>query len=166
MKMFSRMCFVLFICVAALPIRAQVAGCASGDIPMTAAGVSTCLPGNTQPQTQEPQPPVPKWESRWGAIATDAPHAALGAVTGSKNKSGAERAAIADCHAKGGVDCQVQVSYANSCAALAVSASSGGTASRADVSEAQQAALDVCKQGGGSDCRVYYSACSPAERVR
>lgn len=50
-----------------------------------------------------------KWQSRLGAIATDAPHGIISPVKDQLNRSDTERAAIADCKAKGGVDCELQI---------------------------------------------------------
>ncbi|MQQ99822.1 DUF4189 domain-containing protein [Glaciimonas soli] len=115
--------------------------------------------------TQQQQPPV-RWESRWGAIATDAPHAVLGTSTGQKSQASAERAATNDCMAKGGQNCVLQISYANTCAALAVSSKSTGTASRVGLADAEKAATKACQDGGGSDCRIYYSSCTQSQPIQ
>jgi hypothetical protein len=164
----------LFLCASAVcqHVRAQVA-CPPGWIPYSAGGggVAACGPDpsyNQEPPSQAPQSTqsTPVWQSRWGAIATDAPHGALGVTTHMPNQQTAEIGALADCHAKGGSNCQIQVSYSNSCAALAVSDVSGGTASRISSTQAEEAAMKVCKDGGGTNCHVYYSACSAPAQIR
>lgn len=148
--------------------QAQVAGCAPGTIPYTVPGVSTCLPGVADGnQQQAPQAPQqPQWQERWGAIATDESHGVLGAVTGRATQGEAENDAIADCHAKGGSICKLEMPYANGCIAFTVSDSGYNAAADSTVDEAAKIGMDTCKKAGAGNCHVYYSACSPAVRIR
>lgn len=142
--------------------RAQVAGCAPGDIPMTAGGVSTCLPGNAQPE--QPQAPAPKWETRWGAIATDADKGVIGSVSGASSKADAKRAAMDDCRTKGGDHCLLQMPFSNGCAAVVVGDSVFNVAADETVDRASQAGIQQCGKSS-KNCHVYFSLCSPPVRV-
>jgi hypothetical protein len=107
----------------------------------------------------------PKWETRWGAIATDAEHAKLGVVIAASNKRMAELGALEDCKNKGGSNCKLQLSYYNQCAAMVVGDRVMNTGSAATLEEAKQMGLSEC-QKDDSNCRVYYSGCSLPERVQ
>jgi len=116
-------------------------------------------------QQQAPQAPPEKWESRWGAIATDEPHGVLGSSAGISTGEGAGRVAINDCRIKGGIDCTLQVSYANGCGALVVGDKVFNANWGATVDEAVQKGLSMCKKAS-PNCHVYYTTCSPAVRVQ
>lgn len=107
----------------------------------------------------------PKWETRWGAIATDAENAKLGAVVSVPNKKMAELGALEDCRKKGGVNCKLQLAYYDQCAAMVVGDRMMNTWGAATLEEAKKLGLSEC-QKDDSNCRVYYSACSFAERVQ
>jgi len=125
------------------------------------------IPGYDQQQGQQqtPQPP-PQWASRWGAIATDEPKGVLGAVTGLSSKSEAQQAALADCHAKGGAPCKLEIAYDNECAALVVGKKDYSINTGATASAANQLAMKTCSADGDPSCHVYYSACSLPARTQ
>jgi hypothetical protein len=127
------------------------------------------IPGyNNSQQLTQPQPLIPpqQWATRWGAIATDKVKGILGAVTGLSSKSEAQQAAMADCQAKGGSPCKLEIAYDNECAALAVgnkgySINTGNTADAAN-----QLAIKTCTADGDDlSCHIYYSTCSLPQRI-
>jgi len=116
--------------------------------------------GNTAPQA-----PPEKWESRWGAIATDQKKPVLGVATNALSQQEAERNALFDCQSKGGATCKIQVSYANACGAMVVGNGWYSTAYGRTTNEAIQSAMKICN-ADGAKCHVYYTTCSPAVRVQ
>lgn len=119
------------------------------------------------------QPAGPQWETRWGAIAIDKgpTNAGLGAATGMASKRRAEKAAIADCKAKGGADCKVSLAYHNQCAVVVAGyyAPTRGYSIAQGAATPQEAArigLRECNKDGVSGCTLYYSDCSYAEQVQ
>lgn len=119
-----------------------------------------------QAQPQQPQSPPPQWATRWGAIATDGPGGHLGAVTGLTSKSDAQRLAIADCHAKGGIQCEVEVAYDNECAAMVLGHKEHSSNAAATTDEAVSLGMKICANAGDTNCHVYYSACSLPIRIQ
>lgn len=168
MKPFALLCLLLLSVSFPFYARGQVAGCATGDISWSGGGVSTCLPGTTPPPEQNPdarQPPSPAWESRWGAIATDEPHGALGMAANQRSKRAAEREALNDCAAKGGKNCVMQASFANACGALIVGDKTFNVAWGATLAIATKQGMDGCTPAD-TNCHVYKSICSPAVRTQ
>jgi hypothetical protein len=101
-----------------------------------------------------------------GAIATDEPKGVLGAVTGVPNKSEAQQAALADCRAKGGSPCKLEIAYDNECAALVVGQKDYSINTGATADAANQLAMKTCSADGDAKCHVYYSACSLPVRIQ
>ncbi|MQR01727.1 DUF4189 domain-containing protein [Glaciimonas soli] len=167
MKAFTLMCLMLVMSAMSLHANAQSAGCAPGDILSTAGGVSTCLPGNGPPpeQSQSLEPPPPRWESRWGAIASDEPHGVLGVSIDQLSQSAAERAAMTDCKQKGGVACKIEIPYQNGCVAFTVSDSGYNAAADSTIEKASQRGMSTCKSAGANNCHTYYTACSRPVQV-
>ncbi|MDL9998459.1 DUF4189 domain-containing protein [Variovorax sp. J22P240] len=141
-------------------------GCPPGWMPYSSTSMSSCgfIPGYNQKRAA-PQPTPPQWADRWGAIATDASRGAVGEAKDFPSRQAAEQSVIADCRAKGGTDCKLQVSYVNGCGALVV----GDTAFVADwgitQEDAAQKSLRVCS-ADTTNCHVYFTTCSPAVRFR
>jgi hypothetical protein len=108
--------------------------------------------------------PVLHWESRWGAIATDAPHGIISPIKDQLSRGDAERASLSDCKAKGGVDCKLQVSYSNGCGALAYSGNTFAVEDGSTAEEASKKAIRSCSSSGKT-CEVYVTSCSPAALV-
>lgn len=147
------------------PAHAEGGSCPNGYYPVNSPGVSGCapIPGyGRQQQSQAPNaPPPPKWESRWGAIATDEPHGIFGSVTGMQSRHAAESAAMSDCAAKGGQDCKLETWYSNGCAALIVGDHVYNVTAESTVERATELGMRICSAGGVTGCHVYFSACSP-----
>ena len=141
-------------------------GCPPGQFPQRGQGWQTCvpIPGSSSMQTVAPPPRRTKYETRWQAISTDATVGALGTSLNLRTQAEAEEAATADCHAKGGKDCIIQISDGNGCAVLVVGESTMNTESDMDINKATQMAMSVCKKEN-KKCVVYYSACGTAAIV-
>jgi hypothetical protein len=119
-----------------------------------------------QGQQQLPTSPPPQWASSWGAIATDEPHGVLGTAINMPNKSAAQAGAIADCHAKGGAACKLEIAYDNECAALIVSKTGYDVTADATVDKAVQTGMKTCTDAGYSNCHAGYTACSMPVRIK
>ncbi|OXI72953.1 DUF4189 domain-containing protein [Burkholderia cenocepacia] len=135
---------------------AQVA-CPPGWIPYSA---SSCGP-DTGGQEQEASPPQRQISriSRWGAISTDGKVGALGTSTDLDSQRQAERAALSQCKAQGGTQCEVDLSYANGCAVMSVGENTHNSNYGASIDEATAKAMKVCN-ANDRNCRVFYSGCS------
>jgi hypothetical protein len=148
-------------------------GCPPGLIPASGTDINSCIPippgyySNQQTaQPQLPRPPPPEWATQWGAIATDKTKGVLGAVTGLSSKSEAQQAAMADCQAKGGSPCKLEVAYDNECATLAVGSKGYSINTGNTPDAASQLAIKTCSADGDDPaCHVYYSACSLPQRI-
>lgn len=140
--------------------------CPPGMIPYgTAQDQSVCGPAPSS-QPAQPKAPAIVWESRWGAIATDGDKGVLGTSINEKSQKKAESKAMADCQAKGGSPCKLQISYSNGCGAMVVGSNGFSTAYAGTKEEAIEKSMAVCKSDGDSACHVYYTECSPAKRVQ
>jgi len=118
-------------------------------------------------QQQAPRPPPPQWADRWGAIATDEPRGVLGSVTGMPSEAAAKEAAVADCKAKGGINCtQHMLAYANGCGAVVVGSKTFSIYASSTVAEVRAFGMKTCTDTGNVDCFVFFTACSPAVRIR
>ena len=159
----------ILLAMAALTGVAHGQGCPAGTYPSSGSGVFTCLPmTGTQQSPSAPQQPVlppAKWESRWGAVATDGVKGALGVVTGMKSRAAAESIALEDCKAKGGTECILDVAYDNSCVAMSVGDKGYSVKTGQTLEEAIANATNAC---GASDtnCHTYYSNCSLPVRTQ
>ena len=135
-------------------------GCPPGQYPQQGQGWQSCvpIPGSGQAQSQSQSRPS-AWLTRWLAFATDGKKGVLGVSLDRGSRADAERLAIADCEAQGGVTCEIDVSHGNGCAAMFVGDSLRGTQTGATQAEAESAAMNHCSSRSSS-CRIYYSACS------
>ena len=95
-------------------------GCPPGMIPYSGTDISSCgpIPPGYYQNNQSPQATPIRWESRWGAIATDSKTGSTGVSTGLNSKQAAEQAAIADCESEKNATCQIEIAYDNECAAM------------------------------------------------
>ena len=112
-----------------------------------------------QPRQQQPRP-TGYWQKTWGAIAPSPIGGVLGTAVGARSKKEAERLALADCKAKGGKACEVEIAYHNQCVVMVSGQANYRFASAGSISEASQLGIKLCKQRGDSNCNVYYSACT------
>jgi Domain of unknown function (DUF4189) len=81
-----------------------------------------------------------------------------------ENKGLAEQAALAECKAKGGTACRLDVTYTNGCAAMVAGDAAYKVSSAATMDEAVGAATKICSSAS-TGCHIYYSACSLPRRV-
>ena len=94
-------------------------GCPPGTYPANPPATNICNPFPGNENNGQPQQPQGRWETRWGAIATDKVNGFFGAVTDYANKREARKAALAQCKANGGSACVFKLSYYNQCAVIA-----------------------------------------------
>ena len=116
--------------------------------------------GNNLP----PAPAQERWADRWGAIATDADSAKLGAVVDMTSEKQARSAALKACKDEGGVNCTVDISYYNRCAVLVTGDNVYTVSSAATIDEATKSGFIKCDRDD-VNCRVYYSGCSLPARM-
>lgn len=160
---------VLLLLVIPNSVAAQAA-CPPGMIPYgTGTDVSSCGPDGSQNQVTNASTsiaPAPIWQSRWGAIATYAPTGVLGVSTYLPTRDQAIQSAIADCKAKGGPTCKLEVAYDNECAAVVVGSTGYNVAADPTLGGAIDSGMETCRSSGAEGCHTYYSACSLPVRVR
>jgi len=168
----TRTSFILLLILLGLlgfhaPVQAQTA-CPPGMIPYgTAQDQSVCGPApNAQGSRQPSSAPAILWETRWGAIATDGDKGVLGTAAGEKSENKASSTAIADCKAKGGSACKLQLTYSNGCGAMVVGSPGFSTAGAGTKEEAIQKSMAICGSDGDTACHVYYTECSQARRTQ
>jgi hypothetical protein len=140
-------------------------GCPPGQYPQQGQGWQTCvpIPGGATGQSNAPAPE--RWIDNWQAIATDANKGALGTSVGEPTAAKAESLALGDCRAKGGIACDIQVSYRNGCVAMVVGDKRMATRGAPTKDSAERQALTKCSEED-TNCHVFYSACSLPERVQ
>ena len=145
-------------------------GCPSGMIPYSGTDISSCGPipagyysdSNSIPKSAEPPA---RWMDTWGAISADADNGSLGTVVGMSSEQEARRAALAQCRAKGGEKCEIDLTYYNQCAVMILGNKTYNTASAQTIERATLLGMKTCN-ADDTNCRVYYSDCSLARRTR
>lgn len=151
-------------------------GCPSGYTPNAAPtgtpGANQCIPipGYGGP-TAAPAAPRPVWVKRWGAYAFDEQASKVGMAGGMSSEGRARKAAIAHCKSKGGLNCQIQMTYHNQCAVVVSGEKDDGRWSTSfqsapTLEEASSLAEAHCSESGASGCRLFFSDCSYAELAR
>lgn len=107
-----------------------------------------------------------KWESRWGAIASDG-KGHYGITGEFPNERSAKNAALLDCKKEGGINCRLKYSYRDQCSAIVASDYGNAFIQLAPYeNEAKDIAAKRCADENGKDaCWVYYSGCSLPVRV-
>jgi hypothetical protein len=88
----------------------------------------------------------------------------VGVVTDAPSKHAAERAATADCRAKGGANCVVKLAYYNQCAVIVWGDQGYNIAAAATVGEATGIGMKSCGKAD-ANCQVFYTGCSFAKRL-
>jgi hypothetical protein len=164
----KRMIFIFSLLCLSVVVHAE-GNCPQGYYPIGASGQpgpQGCAPIPDYNQNQgQPQASPIQWRSTWGAIATDTAAGSLGSATGKVSADEAEEAALADCRAKGGNNCKLQISYRNGCGAVVVGGDDLEINSAATLDEAIQKGMDLCNSVS-KDCHVYFTTCSPPERIQ
>jgi hypothetical protein len=148
-------------------------GCPSGMIPYRGTDISSCGPipagyySDSDSDDDVPQSVASpaRWMTTWGAIAADAASASLGTVVGMPSEQEARRAALAQCRAKGGEKCEVDLAYHNQCAVMILGSKTYNTASAQTIERATLLGMKTCN-ADDTNCRVYYSDCSLARRTQ
>lgn len=119
----------------------------------------------------DPQPPEtsstfgPRWESRWGAIATDEVKGIFGSSTGMSEREEARRSALENCTAKGGAHCELAVSYSNSCSAVVIGDKGFHVDWASTEENAIRASMKTCGTGD-ANCRTFFTSCSPPQLIQ
>jgi len=94
------------------------------------------------------------------------PDGILGVSTDKRSEREASQVAINDCRSKGGMNCQIEATYDNQCAAVIVGDGGYNAPNAATVDRAVELGMKTCRASGRSNCHVYYSACSLPVRIR
>lgn len=127
------------------------------------------VPGNSNAgvieQVPEFRTPAPVWQDRWGAVAGDKQKGIIGFVIDSSSESVAEKTALADCAAKGGVQCKMENTYRNTCMSMTVGNWSYNISSKKNLDEAIAIGMKKCREGD-KNCTTFYSACSLPVRIQ
>jgi hypothetical protein len=155
------LCTLLFL--HSLSAHAE-GGCPPGQYPQQGQGWQTCVPIPGNGQSSQPTLPV-RWREQWQAIATDTPKGIMGTSIDQATADDSVTAAISDCRAKGGTDCQIEISYGNGCVAMVFGKALKNSRSGKTKEEAEQKAMQKCAQED-TECHVFYSACSLPERIQ
>jgi hypothetical protein len=159
---------VLAFCFLATSGYAMAEGghCPPGFYPISSPGVMGCAPIPGYGDGSQSSQPVPQeWQTRWGAIAVDGGKGSLGTAVGMQSEGEAVSAAMMECRAKGGDNCEVDLTYHNQCGVMILGSSKLNTASAATIEEATQVGMKTCA-AADTNCRVYYSDCSYPVRTR
>lgn len=156
---------IFLLCIAS-DIHAQAA-CPPGTVPYgSGSGQEMCGPDESQSETpQQNLPPTPLWKDEWMALAADPARSVLGVATYKSTAEEAKRAAMADCKAKGGVDCKIENAIRNGCAAFVTGSKGYNLNGGSTIDEAIDKGMAVC-QSESSNCKIYYSGCSLPVRIR
>ena len=151
--------------------RAEGGSCPPGSYPIGGRGASGCaaIPGSG-PGGQDDIPPMPprangRWYDRYGAIVQSSSTAVVGLAAGNETPQGAMAEAKKMCGSNGAADCEVVLTYSNTCAAWLVPGAEGGAntsgiAAGKTIKEAERNARQFCNDAAGRKCKTFYSACS------
>lgn len=160
------LCYLLLALMLTTSVKLRAEGnCPPGYHPTGAtqgqAGPQGCAPiaGYQQNVGQQVAPQPPRWESRWGAVATDVTHGASGASFDEYSQSSAENAALVNCEENGGLSCIVEISYANGCVAMAGGNTGHNEKSGETIEAASASAMATCNSAD-RNCKIYYTSCS------
>lgn len=144
-------------------------GCPDGHVPVFQGGGQnrTCVADYNLPfwQDQDAHAESEQWESRWGAIARDR-NAVYGIVTDVSSEALAKQLALKECSKRGGVECDGDYIFSNSCAAVVAGQRIAISRHGPDEQDAIRQGMDYCASQNDAGCRVYWSGCSLPVRVR
>jgi hypothetical protein len=112
--------------------------------------------------------PTVRWADRWGAMAAGKGFPVIyGIVADLPDKRAANEAALLECKRRGGVRCEVALSYHNHCAVVSTGLGSSFANSAATVEQATEDSMRRCEAANGKGaCWVYYSGCSLPVQVQ
>ena len=116
--------FPLVLCSLMLPVGSASAEgrCPPGQYPVGGPGIQGCAPiasGSSTPTQPSIPRPSGSWSLTWGSIFVSASTGATGVAVGKPTKRDAIAEAQAYCSSKGAKDCVEEITYENSCVALA-----------------------------------------------
>ena len=140
---------------AALCFSLLCAGPAFAQQPGTPAYNQVFLPGHGVGDTR--QRPM-----SWGSFARSNENSWSGWAVDATSENAARHAAVENCASRGGTNCAVLFTFANSCAAIAVSDDESFWVSGYDLPEARRRALEEC----GTNCEIFREGCSPSSKDR
>ncbi|MDM0038259.1 DUF4189 domain-containing protein [Variovorax sp. J22G21] len=153
--------------VVSFTVQAEGGSCPNGYYPIGGQGTMGCAPLPNGAQRAVPQRPAEVWQDRYGAIYLDLPKGAMGTSTSLASRAASEQAAIADCKARGGIDCKQEASYGNGCIAFVIDDNWHGAVFRKNLDAAKQQAMRDCQGvAGNANCHVYYTDCSQPVRIQ
>ncbi|WP_408952109.1 DUF4189 domain-containing protein [Lysobacter sp. Hz 25] len=158
--------FFILVALSVAPFASHAeGGCPPGQMPgnLTAAEGAAASMASCVPIPQEPR--RRKWESRWGAVATDE-KGAFGIATDKKSEREAKKSALSECTSRGGMTCSSGLVFRNQCAAVVNSSTRSFSQSAATENEAVTAGQQRCKESSTGKCWVYFSGCSLPVRAR
>jgi Domain of unknown function (DUF4189) len=162
---FKFLSLLVFVCLCSQPkVLAQTGpqgACPAGYYEIQGVGWKNCAP--LPNQTSTPPPVGPKWETRWGAVASGG--SAFGVAENMASKRKASKMALEDCKRKGGHKCNVDITFHNQCGAMAWGNGGNAYGTAPDVASARSLAVDMCEKRG-PNCKIYYVSCSYPQRVR
>lgn len=157
-----------FLLVACMQAKSE-GQCPDGyyQSPEPEKGVINCLPRSTAVDGEQSND-GPHWEGRWGAISFDfgRSNVGLGVSVAATSKRRAKNEALANCRAKGGTDCRINLIYDNQCAVVIAASGYSRSHGGPTVEITAKRGIQICEEAGFSDCQVYYKACSLPEQVQ
>lgn len=119
---------------------------------------SVFLPAHGVGDTAQP----PQESDRWGAMAVSSENSLSGFAVGQGSRDESERAATQTCLERGGVNCYIEFSFRNRCAAVVTGG--GRTVSVDDLTLSR--ALKAARRRCGSGCKLLYEGCALASGGR
>ena len=138
-------------------------GCPPGSYPANPPATNICYPF-PENESSVPAQPQGRWQTRWGAIATDETVGTFGFAKNLASKQLASQAAITACKQNGGVRCEKQLSYYNQCAVVARGDTFYAARSEATIELASKRASQKC-DSLTKNCSIVYADCSNAKWV-
>lgn len=158
------LCLVALLLITAVTHAQDCGGMANAG--GTCVPPDVAMPGyQQQPNASQMLPQV--WVDRWGAIATDFSHGSVGVANNLQDEQTAEQQAISECQSKGGIICNVEITYRNQCAGLVAGDTGHNTKAGATVAQAIKKAMRTCTEAD-TNCRAFleYSGCSLPTRIQ
>ena len=129
-------------------------------------------PAQAPARNHGPKPPpivIERWhvaDDRFSSFASDSQRGPYGFVSGYESQSEADEAALDQCRARSGNNCEVLAQFKNSCATFAWGGGRYAVMGGDSVEESVRTALERCEKQGGVDCEVIQSLCSePVYRI-
>lgn len=159
MKIKALLLLVLLCCVETVGAEG---GCPAGMYPPNPSNTSVCYPfpeSQSSAPVQSPAKPQGRWETRWGAIATDTLAGAFAGVVNFSSKQSAQNAAVSQCKTNGGgKNCKIRIAFYNQCAVIASGNTFHSWQSSGTAETASGIALQKCAYKT-NNCKIYYSGC-------